>query len=368
MQLKGLERAGKRVATRAIATLMSGRESTRGERPDWRERQYRVLFLRHDKIGDMIVSTGILRSIAQAYPNLQLDVLASNSNAVVIRNDPHLHEVIAFDRKSLGGFPTVFRELRRRHYDAVIDCMVTAPSLTTLVLMLASRAQYRIGVAKRGNDFAYTLPVPPRESAVHIIDQLGALVTAFGLQPTAIDLRPRIHLTPSEIESGEQAWTGESEHGPRKSPRLLVNVSAGRAHHAWPDERFVAVIRAALTAAPNANVVVVSSPSDRGRAAQIAAESGARLYSDRGIRDAMAIVSRADIVFTPDTSIAHACSAFDKPAVVLNVRGFGALWGPYETDGITVESRTESVVDIRVDEAARALVTRLASLRARSPV
>jgi ADP-heptose:LPS heptosyltransferase len=367
VQLKGLERAGKRVATRAIAALMGGRKSTRGERPDWRERQYRVLFLRHDKIGDMIVSTGILRSIAQAYPNLQLDVLASKSNAIVIRNDPHLHEVIAFDRKSLGGFPTAFRELRRRHYDAVIDCMVTAPSLTTLVLMLASRARYRIGVAKRGNDFAYTLPVPPRESAVHIIDQLGALVTAFGLQPTAIDLRPRIHLTPSEIESGEQAWIGESEHGPRKSPRLLVNVSAGRAHHAWPDERFVTVIRAALTAAPSANVVVVSSPSDRSRAARIAAESGARLYADRGIRDAMAIVSRADIVFTPDTSIAHACSAFDKPAVVLNVRGFGALWGPYETDGITVESRTGSVVDITADEAARALVTRLASLHARSP-
>ena len=365
MQLKGLERVGKRVATRAIAAMMSDGRRTHGERPDWRERPYRVLFLRHDKIGDMIVSTGILRSIAQAYPNLQLDVLASNSNAIVIRNDPHLHEVIAFDRKSLGGFPTAFRELRRRHYDAVIDCMVTAPSLTTLVLMLASRARYRIGVAKRGNDFAYTLPVPPRESAVHIIDQLGALVTAFGLQPTAVDLRPRIHLTPSEIESGEQAWAGE--HGPRKSPRLLVNVSAGRAHHSWPDERFVAVIRAALTTAPNANVVVVSSPSDRGRAARIAADGGARLYADRGIRDAMAIVSRADIVFTPDTSIAHACSALDKPAVVLNVRGFGALWGPYETDGITVESRTGSVVDITADEAARALVTRLASLRARSP-
>jgi ADP-heptose:LPS heptosyltransferase len=365
VQLKRLERAGKRVATRAIAALMG--QSAKGERPDWRERPYRVLFLRHDKIGDMIVSTGILRAIAQAYPNLQLDVLASKSNAVVIRNEPYLHEVIAFDRKSLGGFPKAFSELRRRRYDAVIDCMVTAPSLTTLVLMLASRARYRIGVAKRGNDFVYTLPVPPRESAEHIIDQLGALVTAFGLQPTAIDLRPRIQLTRAEAESGERAWAGGSEHAPRKSPRLLVNVSTGRAHHAWPDRNYIGVIRAALNAVPTMNAIVVSSPKDRGRAAQIAAESGARLHEDQGIRDAMAIVSRADIVFTPDTSIAHACSAFDKPAVVLNVRGFGALWGPYETDGITVESRTGSVMDITVDEAARALVTRLASLRARSP-
>lgn len=365
MRLKGLERVGKRVATRAIAALMG--RSARGERPDWRDRPYRVLFLRHDKIGDMIVSTGILRAIAQAYPNLQLDVLASRSNGVVIMNEPYMHEVIAFDRRSISAFPSTFRALRGRGYDAVIDCMVTAPSLTTLMLMLASGARYRIGVAKRGNDFAYTLPVPPRESAEHIIDQLGALLTAFGLQPSAIDLRPRIRLTRAEIESGESAWTGGTDHAPRRTPRLLVNVSAGRAHHGWPDERFIAVIRAALTAAPNANVVVVSAPGDRGRAARIAAESGARLYADEGIRHAMAIVARADVVFTPDTSIAHACSAFDTPAVVLNVRGFGALWGPYETDGITVESRTGRIVDITVDEAARALVTRLVSRRARSP-
>ena len=366
MQLKGLERVGKRVATRAIAALMGGGGSARGERPDWRERRYRVLFLRHDKIGDMIVSTGILRAIARAYPNIELDVLASKSNAAVIRNEPHLHEVIAFDRKSARGFPTAFRELRRRRYDAVIDCMVTAPSLTTLVLMLASGARYRIGVAKRGNDFAYTLPVPPREMAVHIIDQLGALLTAFGLQPTAVDLRPRVTLTAAEIERGERAWASETAHSTQASPRLLVNSSAGRAHHHWPDANFVAVSRAVVQAAPRTNVVIVSSPSDRDRARRIAAESGARLYEDQGIRDAMALVSRADLVFTPDTSIAHACSAFDKPAVVLNVRGFSGLWGPYETDGRVLESPTGFVADIKADEAARVLVTCLASLRAKS--
>jgi DtxR family Mn-dependent transcriptional regulator len=37
--------------------------------------------------------------------------------------------------------------------------------------------------------------VPPRESAEHIVDKLGALVTAFGLQPAGMDLRPRVRLT-----------------------------------------------------------------------------------------------------------------------------------------------------------------------------
>lgn len=364
MQLKGLERFIRRVTISAIAKLMGPPQGARGERPDWRERSYRVLFLRHDRIGDMILSTGVLRAIAESHPSIQLDVLASKINAAVLRDEPYVHEVIAFDKMAILEFPSVFRGLRRRRYDAVIDCMVTAPSLTTLLLMLASGARYRIGVAGQGNDFAYTLPVPPRQSADHIVDKLGTLVTAFGLQPSSVDLRPRVRLSAEEKERGERVWAGETDHGSR-GPRLLVNVSAGRAHHYWPDDRFVSVIRAARLAEPGADVVVVSSPSDRGRAGAIAAASGARLVADEGIRDIMAIVSRADVVFTPDTSISHACSAFGKPAVVLHPRGFASIWGPYETEGRAIESLTDAVADITAEEAARALLKRLASLPAR---
>ena len=363
MQLKGVERLAKRLTTRAIAGVMG--ERARGERPDWRARHYRVLFLRHDRIGDMILSTGILRAIADTYPTIQLDVLASRSNAPVLRNESYLHDVLVFDKHAPGSFPRTWSELRRRRYDAVIDCMVTAPSLTTLLLMLATGARYRIGVAARGNDFAYTLPVPPRQSAEHIVDKLAMLLTAFGLEPSSVDVRPRVTLSAAERERGERAWRGETDHGPATGPRLLVNISAGRAHHYWPDDRFVAVMRAAREHVPNIEIVLVSSPSDRARAASIAAQSAVRLVEDDGIRDAMAIVAGADVVFTPDTSISHACSALDKPVVVLHPRGFAAIWGPYETDGRAVESLTDSVDGITAEEAARALVKSFASLSAK---
>jgi ADP-heptose:LPS heptosyltransferase len=363
MRLNGLERFGKRLTTRAIAKLMG--ESARGERPDWHARPYKVLFLRHDRIGDMILSTGILRAIAETFPTIQLDVLASRANAPVLRNETYVRDVITFDRHAPLTYPSVFAELRRRRYDAVIDCMVTAPSLTTLLLMLASGARYRIGVAERGNDFAYTLPVPPRKTAEHIVDKLATLLTAFGLEPSGVDVRPRVRLSAAERERGERAWRGETDHGAPTGPRLLVNVSAGRAHHFWPDDRFVAVIRAMREHMPNVEIVLVSSPVDRGRAASIAAQSAVRLVEDDGIRDAMAIVAGADVVFTPDTSISHACSALDKPVVALHPRGFAAIWGPYETDGRAVESLTDSVADITAEEAARALVKSFASLSAR---
>jgi ADP-heptose:LPS heptosyltransferase len=125
MRLKALERFGKRVATRGIQTFL--RNDARGERPDWPRGTHRVLFLRHDRIGDMILSTGILRAIAQAHPTIELDVLASPVNAAVLRNEPYVHEVVLVDTRKPATYVGTFRSLRRRRYDAVIDCMVSAP-------------------------------------------------------------------------------------------------------------------------------------------------------------------------------------------------------------------------------------------------
>jgi len=125
------------------------------------------------------------------------------------------------------------------------------------------------------------------------------------------------------------------------------------------------VIRDARARVANAEIIVVSAPHDRQRAARIAEASGARLVRDEGIRDAMAIVAASDLVFTPDTSIAHAASAFDKPAVVLYASDYARVWGPYRTDGRTIESATGDVAAITAEEASRILSARFASLSAR---
>jgi ADP-heptose:LPS heptosyltransferase len=342
---------------RAIARVMNW--EARGERPDWRERTYRVLALRYDRIGEMILSTGVLRAIAEAYPTIRLDVLASPRNAAVLRNEQYVHEVLTFDADAKLRLPGALVALRRMRYDVVLDCMDAPPSLTTTLLLHASGAPYRYGIAQREDAFAYTNAIPPRETQSHFVDRLAAVVAVFGLQPTGLDVTPRVHLTAAERERGERAWQGETEHRPA-ALRILINVSGSPSLDPWPDARFIAVAHAARSLASAAEIVVVSAKRDRTRAALIAAESGARLVENDGIRDAMAIVAQAHVVLTPESSIGHACTALGKPAVVLLARGRGAARGPYDAKGRAIESLTDSVADISADAAARAL-TRLLS-------
>jgi ADP-heptose:LPS heptosyltransferase len=350
MRLKDLELAWRRLWIRALTRRLAsgGHEGV----PDWR--RARVLFLRHDRIGDMILSTGLLRAIAEAHPGIAIDVLASPANAPVLEHDPAVARTIVFRRGGIGAYPRIVRALRATRYDAVIDCMVTAPSLTTLLLMWASGARHRVGVSGRGNDAAYTLLVPPLPWGTHMVERLGSLARAFGVDPSAADLAPALSLTDVERTRGEAEWLGE---GPGVSPslRLLVNVSAGRGHRFWPDERFVETVRRATQARLRPNILVIASPDERPRAESVAAALGGRAVATPSVRDAFALVATADAVLTPDTSIAHAASALKRPCVAMYVFETSEEWGLYGTCGTNVVSPIRDLAALEVEPVASAL-------------
>ncbi len=301
----------------------------------------------------MIVSTGLIRAIATAFPTLRLDVLASTTNASVLAHDRRVGHVYRFDRaRPLSWIPLV-RALRRARYDAVIDCMVFSPSVTTLLLMLASGARHRIGIGGRRNDAALTIPVSPTPGAMHHIDHLAALGQPFGLDAKTTEWRPEIVLTQEERSRADDRWRSLGAGGAGR--RLLVNISAGKGFRRWPDERYVAAIRRVRERSPDAVIVVIGSPDDRERRERIARESGVATATTATLRDALALVATCDLVFTPDTSIGHAASAFEKPAVIMFIARMAPLWGPYGVRGWAVSSDDRTLATLPLEPVLAAL-------------
>ena len=307
----------------------------------------------------MIVSTGVLRAIARSHPTIVLDVLASPGNAPVLEHADYVHETVVFDKKKPRSYLATMLRLRRTRYDAVIDCMVTAPSLTTLLLMLASGARHRVGIAGRGVDSVLTVPVPPREQDGHMVELLGQLAVAFDVDPRKVPLRPHIDLGPHEIAGAEEAWTHVSRSGERSGRRLLVNVSSGTVARRWPEDRYIAVVQDALRIEPALEILVIGSPDERDRAENVARALNAKFVSTKGVRDAFALVASADLVLTPDTSIGHATSAFEKPGVVMFVRGAAARWAPYQTPMRVIEWSEPTLDRLPVEPVREALVAQV---------
>ena len=280
MRLRRLELWWRSLWIKSLVRLMRRAPSS----PKWDDRPYRVLFLRHDRAGDMVLSTGVLRAIANSHPTITLDVLASPLNAPILKGADYVGSVITFDKRSLASYPRAALRLRRAHYDAVVDCMVTAPSVTTLLLVLASGAPHRIGIAGRGNDAAFTLTVPPDPRPDgHMVDRLSALARGFGVDPETMDRRPSLELSEQERERANLMW-GQPADG--RGRRVLVNISAGSAERNWPDDRYAAVMRHIREQHSDSVLRVISSPSETQRATHIANESDARVVSTPTIRDA----------------------------------------------------------------------------------
>jgi ADP-heptose:LPS heptosyltransferase len=313
-----------------VRLLVRAMRTPGSARPAWGSRPHRVLFLRHDRAGDMILSTGVMRAIATSHATIELDVLASPANAEILVGAPYVRRTVVFDKRSARSYLSTIATLRRARYDAVIDCMVTAPSVTTLLLMAATGAPFRIGIAGRGNDAAVNVRVDGANDDAHMVDKLARLASAFDL-PAGGDSRgwsPVLTPSDDELNFAHAEWDAAG-----RRPRVLVNISAGTAERRWPDDRYAAVIRHVREHVPSAAPLLISAPADRERAAAIGVAAGAPVTRARTLREALARVATADVVITPDTSIAHAASAFQRPCVGLYSTRKAGVWGLYRTPG-----------------------------------
>ncbi len=356
LRLKRLERAWNSFFIRMLGRLM---RSAPSERPDWSASPHRVLYLRYDRIGDMIVSTSLINAIARSHPTITLDVLASPANAPVLLGNPNVSSVIVWDKMRPGGYGRLVRELRRARYDAVIDCMVLAPSTTTLLLMLVSGARHRIGIGGRINDYALIVRAPPSSSATHHIDHSAVLASVFGVDLESVDWQPTLFLADEELSRAERIWTEyQTEYQTELSGRprrLLVNISAGRPNRRWPDDRFVELLRHVRRTAPALNVILISSREEVERGRRISKTSGVPLVSTPLLRDALALGSTTDLVLSPDTGIGHAASAFRKPAVILFQKGTEEKWGRYRIPGRNVSSADRTLATLTIEPVLEAV-------------
>ena len=366
---KLLERKAKAAVMRVVALAFVGRQRTQ---PNWSAGPRRVLFIRHDGIGDVLMSTPLLRAIARAHPGLSIDVLTFPGPADALRGLPFIHGVQAFRPGRRLTYPLgVIARVRRARYDAVIDGTVRRfvdgrefggrVKAAMVLLLLASGARHRIGMAGRENDFVYTTAVPATNAEGHHSRYTASLGVPFGVDPSAIDTRPAIVLDAREREQGERSWSA-SVSG---APRLLVNISSLNECRRWDDEAFAEVLRGVRRERPDVHVGIIGGPGDEARAATLARDGDA-IAMVLSLRDAFGAVAASSLLLTPDTSLGHAAAALGTPVVVMLPTGHEPLV-PAGVDGIHLFGEGGQIRSIRPERVERAVLEMLARVAPAAP-
>ena len=90
----------------------------------------RILVIKLDHLGDVLLATPVFSNLRRAYPNAELHALTGTWSRVVLERHPDVNKVIEYNSPAFcrTGQPTslretfkLYRELRRQKYDLMVD-------------------------------------------------------------------------------------------------------------------------------------------------------------------------------------------------------------------------------------------------------
>jgi len=255
--------------------------------------------------GDVILTTPLIRRAAERLKS-PVDVVVIPVAASLLANNPHVRDVIVFDKKGedggLGGLWRMVRRLRERRYE--VSYHAQASTRSALLAYLA-RIPRRIGLRGAPGAFLYTHAVAARGEP-HQVERL--LQLADGAPE-----RREPELFPGPAEKAEvKALLEEAGIGGE-----FVVLAPGSQ---WATKRWPYFPELARALAPEVPLAVVGGPGDRAdaRAIRIALGPNVPLADGVGRLSLLAaaeLIRRARVLVSGDSAPVHLASAMGTPTV-----------------------------------------------------
>lgn len=257
-----------------------------------------VLFITSSRLGDAVLSAGLLDHIVRAYPAARFTVVCGPLPAPLFEGLPGLKEIIVLKKRSWNRhWLALWRRVAGRRWDFVVDLRDSAVSR----LIRADR-KFIFGKHIDGK-----LHKAEQNAAVMKLDYVPA---------------PRLWFTKEQERKAEELI-------PPGAPVLAVGPTANWRAKTWPGERFIELI-SLLTAPggimPGARVAVFAAPGEEEGARRVlaAVPESRRIdviaKTDPGV--AAAALARCDFYVGNDSGLMHCAAAVRVPVVGL----FGPSW------------------------------------------
>lgn len=283
----------------------------------------RVLAVRLDNIGDVVMTGPALRALKTAWPQAELTLLASPAGGRVAPLLPWVDHVLvqrtlwqdlgrlSFDPAREFAF---IERLREGAYDAAV--IFTSFSQTPYGAAYASYLAgipVRVGQARDFGGGLLSTCIAPLDDAAHQVDRNLHVLRALELE--ACDARMALEV-PAHIAARADALLADAGIA-RYDDFIAIAPGASCDARRYDAKQFAVVARRLAQRAP-LPVVVVGNEADRARMATW--PPNPRVVSLAGatsVPELAAVIERAALVVTNNSGSMHIADAFGRPQVVL---------------------------------------------------
>ncbi len=281
-----------------------------------------ILVIRFSSIGDIVLTTPVLRRLHETYPGAAIDYCVKAPFVPLLKGSPHIGTIYTLEKPPRG------------HYDMVVD----------LQNNLRSRAFMRTIDGDRVCRYQ-------KQNWKKLL-LVRAGLNLFGSTDSVVD-RYMGALDGQRVcgdELGCELWPGDNDRSYASSviadDRMNLAVCSGARHltKRYPPLKFAAVIESLLNEF-RLQVLLLGGGEDRRQVEEIvgalSSEAASRVTNLAGkcsLMESAAVLEACDAVLTNDTGLMHIASAFGKQLFVLfgsSVAEFGFL--PYNAPYLLFE-------------------------------
>ncbi len=275
----------------------------------------RVLVVDSGDLTDLLFFAPVIHHLKYRFPGMRISVLVREGNSELIRTMEPISEMVSYEPEHLSPTSTTYfslaRRLRARRFD-VVFVLGREAGLARTALAMATRARVRVGWAQRYGWPFLNCEIRRRDDGGYEAPRATSFLTALGLSPGDA-------LRGWRLPDADVRWAAQMVHfrKPERDVRLIaVDPGVGKGRHRLVDRSLAAVVDHVASRIPSRVLVLSNNLDARGLARFRGLLRAEALDIEPGnVKEALALLSRSDLVLAGNTDFFHFAVSMRRPTV-----------------------------------------------------
>ncbi|MER2520499.1 MAG: glycosyltransferase family 9 protein [Bdellovibrionales bacterium] len=267
-----------------------------------------ILFITSNRLGDAILSTGVLRALGEHYHNANHAIACGPHAAELFRAAPGLQRLLVLRKQPFNRhWLELWQSCVGTRWDVVVDLR---NSVVSRLLWARQRA------------------VKGRSTGQHKVLENAQVLTGLGWQAGDVPPAPYLWLDEEARAEADSLLRGRSGF-------LALAPSANWPCKQWPVEKFAELaqrLTAVDGALPDAPILIAAAPNERGQVEPLLRQIPEDRRIDligRPLLTVAACFQRARLFVGNDSGLMHMAAAVGAPTLGLFGPGQEAIYGPF---------------------------------------
>lgn len=306
-----------------------------------------VLLLRNEgTIGDIVISTPLVKRLSES--GYTVDLLVTKSSSEAVKYNPYVRNIyeagdcnneVFLKKFSHTVAESTIKQLNKNNYDLVIDlCLFDIP-VHRMMLFRDINAKSVLGFNKWGCINHYSKSIPFENGKEHVTNAISLVAKNMDLGfynrhsydlhiPDAIAFEVRNYLS---------AWEGKI--------KVVINAFTGSPERNLSREQLTQTIEMLNENSNNIVIIIL----DHKKELDVPLPYNVLINPFNSLHHVMELIKNVDLVISPDTSIVHISAAWKKPliSVYKNVTDNNDLWAPGYKEAIQIIVNKRKISDVR---------------------